>query len=438
MSPTFHDVPARGQTTALQERVDRLRASMEWAADAIPRDVRDEVRETIGRCDERLALGVDWTIVALAGGTGSGKSTLFNALTGSDFAVPGVTRPTTAHASAAVYSEGAHPLLDWLGVREEHRFHVPQAPPELHGLVLLDLPDHDSINGANRDVVDRVVPLADLIIWVVDPQKYADHAIHSAYIQVASVHGQPSLMVLNQTDRLGDGDDWAIIEDLQRLLGEEGLLDVPVMPLSARTGRGVDGLKAELAGAVESGSIAAEAVRADLVAAGKALARALAQDADPKLPDKTEIIASLARLAGVDARAEAAGAVASGRGHQVPDLAPIGLASVERERLDWIDAATDGLPLTWRHVLADTVASGEELTDALNRELGEAEWPEVERPSGWRGRMAKVVRASAASKSVTAVGHDAVARVVREALVEPTIRIHQAYRNLDELTRLEQ
>ncbi|WP_084125875.1 GTPase [Demequina sp. NBRC 110054] len=437
MSPTFKDVPVRTETRALKERVDRLRASMEWAADAIPRDVRDEVRETIGRCDERLDLGVDWTIVALAGGTGSGKSTLFNALVGSDFAVPGVTRPTTSHASAAVFSHGAHPLLDWLGVREEHRYHVPQPPEELHGLVLLDLPDHDSINGSNRDVVDLVVPLADLIIWVVDPQKYADHAIHSAYIQTASVHGQPSLMVLNQTDRLAEGDDWKIIEDLQRLLGDEGLPDVPVMPLSARTGRGVEHLKAELAGAVESGSIAAEAVRADLVAAGKALARALAQDAEPALPDKREVTDALARLSGVDARAHAAGAVASGRAKHVPELVPLGLASVERERLDWIDAASNGLPLTWRHVIADTVASGEELAEALNRELAEAEWPEVEGPSGFGGWMSRPVRGASASKAAMAVGHDAVARVVRDSLVEPTIRIHQAYRNLDELTRLE-
>ncbi|WP_062204295.1 GTPase [Demequina salsinemoris] len=437
MSPTFNDVPVRTETRALKERVDRLRASMEWAADAIPRDVRDEVRETIGRCDERLALGVDWTIVALAGGTGSGKSTLFNALVGTDFAVPGVTRPTTSHASAAVFSHGAHPLLDWLGVQEEHRYHVPQPPEELHGLVLLDLPDHDSINGANRDVVDVVVPLADLIIWVVDPQKYADHAIHSAYIQTASVHGQPSLMVLNQTDRLAEGDDWKIIEDLQRLLGDEGLPDVPAMPLSARTGRGVEHLKAELAGAVESGSIAAEAVRADLVSAGRALASALAQDAEPTLPDKREVTDALARLSGVEARAEAAGAVASGKAKHVPDLTPLGLASVERERLDWIDAASDGLPLTWRHVIADTVASGEELADALNRELAEAEWPTVESPSGFSGWMSRPVRGSAASKAAMAVGHDAVARVVRDSLVEPTIRIHQAYRNLDELTRLE-
>ncbi|MDN4472961.1 GTPase [Demequina zhanjiangensis] len=437
MSPTFQEVPPRNQTTALQERVDRLRASMEWAADAMPRDVRDEVRETIGRCDERLELGVDWTIVALAGGTGSGKSTLFNALTGSEFAVPGVTRPTTSHASAAVYSDGAGALLDWLGVREEHRYHVPNPPPELAGLVLLDLPDHDSINGANREVVDRVVPLADLLIWVVDPQKYADHALHSAYLQVASVHGQPSLVTLNQTDRLAEGDDWKIVEDLQRLIGEEGLLEVPVIPISARTGRGIDGLKAELEGAVESGSIAAEAVRADLVASGKALARALAKDAEPTLPDKTEIIDALARLAGVDARARAAGAVAAGRASQVPELTPLGLASVERERLDWIDAATDGLPLTWRHVLADTVASGEELAEALNRELAAAEWPDVERPSGWKARMARPVRAAAASKAVTAVGHDAVGRVVRSALVEPTVRIHLAYRNLDELTQLD-
>lgn len=437
MSPTFRELEPRTETTRLRERLDRLRASMEWASDAIPRDVRAEVRETIGRCDERLSLGVDWTIVALAGGTGSGKSSLFNAITGSEFAVPGVTRPTTSHASSASWSRGSGGLLDWLGVQDEHRFEVPHAPEQLAGLVLIDLPDHDSINVANRDVADRIVPLADLLVWVVDPQKYADHALHSAYLQVASVHGQPSLVALNHTDRLSDEDTMAIVQDLQRLLGEDGLVEVPVIPVSARTGRGLDNLRAELAGAVESRTVASEAVRADLVSAGKALARALAKDAEPTMPDPAEIVGSLARLAGIDARAEAAAAVAAGRAHAIPSLEPISLASVERERLDWVDAATDGLPLTWRRVLTDTIASGEELTASLNEELAAIEWPEVTAPSGWRARLSRGLRGGAESKAVSAIGREAVARVVRRSLHDPTLMIHQAYRNLDELTELD-
>ena len=109
-------------------------------------------------------------------------------------------------------------------------------------MVLLDLPDHDSVNAANRQVVDRVVPLADLLVWVVDPQKYADHALHSAYLSVASEHEQPSLVVLNHIDRLSTEDAWEVAKDLQRLLAEDGLGEVPVIPVSARTGAGLGAL----------------------------------------------------------------------------------------------------------------------------------------------------------------------------------------------------
>ena len=47
---------------------------------------------------------------------------------------------------------------------------------DLDGLVLLDLPDHDSTEVAHHLEVDRLVQLADLLVWVLDPQKYADAA----------------------------------------------------------------------------------------------------------------------------------------------------------------------------------------------------------------------------------------------------------------------
>ena len=73
------------------------------------------------RAGVRRGLSVAHTVVALAGATGSGKSSLFNALAGAPVAKVGVTRPTTAAAQAAVWDpEGAGPLLDWLGVPRRH------------------------------------------------------------------------------------------------------------------------------------------------------------------------------------------------------------------------------------------------------------------------------------------------------------------------------
>ena len=96
----------------------------------------DAAESVLKRAGERLRLSSNHTVVALAGGTGSGKSTLFNALSGASFSSPGVTRPTTRHVHACVWGmQGAGPLLDWLGVQRRHRYArasvLPQEPPKI-------------------------------------------------------------------------------------------------------------------------------------------------------------------------------------------------------------------------------------------------------------------------------------------------------------------
>ncbi|WP_062461178.1 GTPase [Demequina soli] len=436
MSVSFEAVSPRDETSVLRERVDRLRSSLDWAREAIPAPIRDELHAAVDRCEERLRLGIDWTVVALAGGTGSGKSTLFNALTAVEFAVPGVARPTTSDASAAVWGpERADALLDWLGILPQRRLRrsdaldVPEEPA-LGGLVLLDLPDHDSVNPEHREVVDRIIPMVDLLLWVVDPQKYADNAIHEGYLKQASITGQPSLVVLNHVDRLSTEDAWEVARDLQRLIANDGMLSVPVVPLSGRTGQGVDVLRAELEGAVQARSVAADAVAADLVAAGRTLERALARDADPELPDVAELVTSLAAAAGVDARALAAAAVVNGKGSGVPAQAPMRPEVVDRERLDWVDAASEGLPVQWRVVIDEAVAPADELTSRIDEALAAVAWPMPHRGSFMRRRAG----AASVRKEMLRLGREAVHDAIEPLVVRPTELIHQAYRNLDELT----
>ncbi len=125
----------------------------------IPLEVRERVSALLAGVRDRLALGVDHTVVALVGGTGSGKSTVFNALTGLDFAEVGVRRPTTSEVAACVWAHDATSLLDWLGVARDRRIEREseldgESQADLRGLVLLDLPDHDSIEAAHHAVVD--------------------------------------------------------------------------------------------------------------------------------------------------------------------------------------------------------------------------------------------------------------------------------------------
>ena len=78
---------------------------------------------------------------------------------------------------------GLPALLDWLEVPTRHRTSRESAldaaeQADLHGLVLLDLPDHDSTHVSHRLEVDRLVGLVDVLVLVVHPQKYADDALH--------------------------------------------------------------------------------------------------------------------------------------------------------------------------------------------------------------------------------------------------------------------
>src|SRR3954447_992694 len=174
------DVPAAaGQ--GLPARLDALDRMIELGSDRIDQSLLDDTTVLLGRAGERLRLSGEHTVVTLAGGTGSGKSSLFNAICGLELSPTGMRRPMTSQAHACVWGlDGAGPLLDWLDVAKRHRYarasalDLERADATLQGLVLIDLPDHDSIQAVHRAEVDRFVTIADLLVWVVDPQKYAD------------------------------------------------------------------------------------------------------------------------------------------------------------------------------------------------------------------------------------------------------------------------
>ncbi len=436
MSVSFTHLDPPSETTFLLERVGRLRASLDWAGDAISARIREKVSKAIERIDERLRLGVDSTVVALAGGTGSGKSSLFNALTGTDFAIVGVSRPTTAQVSSATWGGSPDPLLDWLGVEPERRLSCsggldPDEEEAFQGLILLDLPDHDSVDAAHKQIVDRVVPMADLVAWVVDPQKYADNALHSQYLKDIAEAGAPSAIILNQIDRLSRADADAVMFDIRRLLAEKGIESAPVLLTSVTTGAGVDSLKSVLASVVKKRSVAAEAVRSDLVATGRDLAQALSKGSEPALPSTDALVENLARAAGVDAFAGASEAITLGKG-LTAKRGRLTAAAVEPIRSTWLDEATAGLPKAWRRVLGSSVPKSRALAEAISKALDAVDWPAPEPPKS-RFRKAK---STGIGERCLDLGRAAIRAVIGPDVVEPTETMHQAYRAMDELTEL--
>jgi GTP-binding protein EngB required for normal cell division len=149
----------------------------------------------------------DVLVVALAGGTGSGKSSLLNAIVGEELVETGIVRPTTSDVLAVFRGDpyvDLGPLWTALGI-ERHVAHDGAA-----SLVLVDLPDYDSTVEAHRHIVSEVLPVVDVVVWVLDPEKYADPILHEGFLSSMTRYEEQFLFVLNQVDRLGDEFESAI------------------------------------------------------------------------------------------------------------------------------------------------------------------------------------------------------------------------------------
>ncbi|MCO8126181.1 50S ribosome-binding GTPase [Acidimicrobiia bacterium EGI L10123] len=415
----------------LRQRLDHLTAVSELAAAGpgrLPADLADDVAATVERAQTRLGRGADRTVVALAGATGSGKSSLFNALVGDDISPVGVRRPTTSTARAAVFDadgalgDGTADLLEWLQVPQRHVVPAERAP-DLHGLVLLDLPDHDSVEADHRAEVDRLVEVVDAFVWVVDPQKYADAALHEQYLRRFAGHAAVTIVVLNQVDLVPEHGRQGIVDDLARLLEADGLHRVRVVATSTMTGEGVDALRRELA--------ARTAERRALVARLDAdvdwLADQLAGRVSDRAPEpvgrgtRRDLTRAFADASGADAVADAVGAAHRRRAAQAvgwpptrwlgrlrPDpLRRLGLdrpppepgtttvgrtsraapstvadAALGRALRDFVDDTAAGLPPAWQERVGEVAnARRGDVADALDRQIGSARLPTE--PAGW-------------------------------------------------------
>jgi GTP-binding protein EngB required for normal cell division len=255
------------------------------------------VRTLVARVDRRLALSMEYTVVALAGTTGSGKSSLFNALTGTTASAVGVRRPTTAQVVAAAPDpQHAAGLLDWLDVAPARRIAGGET-----GIVLLDLPDFDSVADAHRDEVDGLLRVVDLVVWVTDPQKYADRSLHHAYLRMFARHAATTVVAFNQVDRLEPAVADQCVNDLARLLADDGYPQTPVLAVSATTARpGVGALTAMLRRAARDRAAALLRLAADTDATIASVAHLVGPSPTGVVPDRN-LVAALADAAGVPA-----------------------------------------------------------------------------------------------------------------------------------------
>lgn len=297
-----------GRQSDVVDRLAGLESAVQAADGRLEPGLVADARGVVDRAGARLKLSGEHTVVALAGGTGSGKSSLFNALSGLDLAPVGVRRPTTSWALACSWGpDGAGELLDWLGIPPRHQISRMGALDEsttdrdLRGLVLLDLPDHDSTEVAHHVEVDRLVQVADVLVWVLDPQKYADAAVHDRFLRPLSSHSEVMLVVLNHVDELAPDRVDACLTDVRRLLKLDGLADVPLIATSAARGDGMPELRQALVDRVAQKRYARERLAADIRATAERLAAhtGAAQPGDIQATARGDLLDACADAAGV-------------------------------------------------------------------------------------------------------------------------------------------
>lgn len=224
--------------------VDRLGR---WS-DSLPgwspaRAVRAEWEQVAPRLDRARRELSRMLVVGVIGGTGTGKSTLVNALAGCDLSSAGdVARPTTIDPVVVAARDVD---LSWLPVDAMRARVVRSDAAAVANIVLVDCPDPDtqadprretgrmthgparpSDDNHNRDLLEAVLPSCDVLLLVSTAQKYRSWVV--AREVAAFAPGRPFLFVQTHASRDPD-----IREDWRHELESQGLVVPRIFRLDA-------------------------------------------------------------------------------------------------------------------------------------------------------------------------------------------------------------
>ena len=260
----------------LDDRLARLRDAADAGRSLGLEEEAAAARHVARRVGRRAGFGGEVYVMALAGGTGVGKSSILNALASEAVSEVRAIRPTTDRPLAWVAEDRRSEisgLLEWLKVDQV----VTHASPALSDIAILDLPDVDSVRPEHRALVDTLLPRIDAVTWIVDPEKYDDERVH-AYWRSLVLHADRLRFVLNKSDRLTDDEARAVADDLRGRLVADGIPRPVLHVVSAKSGDGIERLREELAEAAHAKVIVAAKLEADRAEAAEKLARTVGID----------------------------------------------------------------------------------------------------------------------------------------------------------------
>lgn len=191
----------------LMNRVHAVRLAMvelrRWLASGPIQPVPEKDLDSLEKQADELDLRLDkleaepaMLTVVLLGGTGVGKSTILNCLSGSRIAESGIQRPTTQYST--VYH---HEAIKMETLPEPFRNcrSVAHSRDELRYKILIDTPDMDGAIPEHHERLRAILPVADAVLYVGSAEKYHDRAVWDLMRQHAS--SRAFAFILNKWDR---------------------------------------------------------------------------------------------------------------------------------------------------------------------------------------------------------------------------------------------
>ncbi len=233
--------------------------------------LKEAIYAALFRIDRRND-GMDIVIVALFGPSGSGKSSLFNTLTGESYShISSIERPATKGALCALPSEHREHLSQGLFQTLKHSSmsekttsgHEGEVTFVDHSLdqrcVLVDSPDYDTRHDMNREVARRICCWADLVVFVTSVERYADRSTATEF-ETFEASNLPVIAILNRIQK----DDKELRDAFSTELKRNGIATHLILSL-AETSNGIDPQAATIVTLKEELAKAAPITAANLV-----------------------------------------------------------------------------------------------------------------------------------------------------------------------------